>query len=59
MDFGRDWCDRHVQPGGPLFDVKAACGGPFLDGATGKHGQKHPDCEGQATGTKGAEVRLA
>ena len=27
--FRRDWWGRHVQPGGPLFDVKAAGGGPF------------------------------
>ena len=55
MDFGRDWWDRHVQTGGPLFDVKAACGGSLLNGATGQHGQQHPDCEGQTTGTKRAE----
>ena len=52
MDFSRDWCDRHVQPGGRLFDVKAAGGGPFLDGATGHRHPENPQDHDPAEGVR-------
>ena len=52
MGFGRDWCDRHLQPGGLFFDVKAAGGGSLLDGATGCRHPKHPQDHDPAEGVR-------